>query len=134
MTRRYTFASHRGGLPSGRAGLYALSWPLITVFLALGAMRGAITGLTDPATPLVAGLLFLLAVPTTWVFALLELAPVVSVTLGVITSFPLWFALGARIAVVSWSWGQWWARYAMWAIGWAVAAMVLLALVASVAG
>lgn len=97
-------------------------------------MRGAITGLTDPATPLVAGLLFLLAVPTTWVFALLELAPVVSVTLGVITSFPLWFALGARIAVVSWSWGQWWARYAMWAIGWAVAAMVLLALVASVAG
>jgi len=97
-------------------------------------MRGEVTGLTDPATPLVAGLLFLLAVPTTWIVALLELDPVVSVTVGVITSFPLWFALGARLAVVSRSWGQWWGRYLLWAIGWAVAAMVLLAVVASLAG
>lgn len=94
-------------------------------------MRGEITGLTDPATPVVAGLLFLLAAPTTWLFALAELAPVVTVALGVVTSFPLWFVLGSRLADASWSWGQWWRRYVAWAIGWAVAAMVLLAVLAS---
>lgn len=97
-------------------------------------MRGAVTGLTDPATPLVAGLLFLLAVPTTWIFAVLRLAPVVDVALGVITSFPLWFFLGTRLALVSWSWGQFWARYVAWAIGWAVAAMLGLAAIASITG
>jgi len=131
VTRQFSFASRRGGLPTGRGGLYALSWPLVTVVLALGAMRDGVTGLTDPSTPLVAGLLFLLAVPTTWVFALAKLAPVVTVVLGVVTSFPLWFLLGARLAEASWTWGQWWRRYAAWAIGWAVAAMIALAVIAS---
>ncbi len=77
------------------------------------------------------GLLFLLAAPTTWLFALAKLAPVVTVVLGVVTSFPLWFLLGSRLADASWTWGQWARRYIAWAIGWAVAAMVLLAVVAS---
>jgi hypothetical protein len=131
VSRQFSFASRRGGLPTGRGGLFALSWPLVTVVLALGSMRGDITGLTDPATPLVAGLLFLLAAPTTWLFALAKLAPVVTVVLGVVTSFPLWFYLGSRLASASWSWGEWWRRYVAWAIGWAVTAMVVLAVVAS---
>jgi hypothetical protein len=131
VTRQFSFASRRGGLPTGRGGLFALSWPLITIALALGSMRGEVRGLTDPAAPLVAGLLFVLAAPTTWLFALARLAPVVTVVLGVVTSFPLWFLLGSRLAAASWTWGEWWRRYAAWAIGWAVVAMILLAAIAS---
>ena len=131
MARQFSFTARRGGLPTGRGGLFALSWPLVTVAVALGSMRGTITGLTDPATPLFAGLLFLLAVPTTWVFALAKLAPVATVVLGIVTGLPLWFLLGSRLAVVSRTWGDWWRRYLAWTIGWAVTAMILLAVIAS---
>lgn len=114
--------------------MFALSWPLITIVLALGSMRGSVTGLTDPSTPLVAGLLFLMALPTTWLFAILNLDAVVAVVLGVVTSLPLWFYLGGRLAVASPSWATWWRRYVMIALAWAVVAILLLAVVATLAG
>jgi hypothetical protein len=95
-------------------------------------MRGSLTGLTDPSTPLVAGLLFLIALPTTWIFALLKLDAVVAVVLGVVTSLPIWFYVGGRLAALSPSWGVFWRRYVLVAIGWAVLAIVLLAVVATI--
>jgi hypothetical protein len=129
---RYSFAP-RHNLPAGRGGFLALTWPLITIALALGSMRGSLTGLTDPSTPVVAGLLFLIAVPTTWVFAWLQLDAVVAVVLGLVTSLPIWFFVGGRLAALSPTWGVYWRRYIMMAIGWAVLAIVLLAVVATIA-
>ena len=114
--------------------MLALTWPLITVLLALGAMRGDVTGLTDPSTPLVAGLLFLLAVPTTWLFAISQLDAVVAVVLGVVTSLPLWFFVGVRLAALSSSWGMWWRRYVAISITWAIVSIVVLAVAASLFG
>jgi hypothetical protein len=130
---RYSLAT-RGGLPTGRAGLLALSWPVVTIVLSLSGMRDAVDGLSDPSMPLVAGLLFLLAAPTTWLFEALNLSDQVAVAAGVATSLPIWFFIGARLAVTADSWGSWLRRYVAVSIGWAVVAIVLLAVIGTVAG
>lgn len=108
--------------------------PSLVLFVAFAAMRGTVSGLTDPADPVLAGLLVFLAAPTTWLFAALRLAPEVALVLGIVTSLPLWFLLGQRIADSSWNWRQWVVRYATWLLGWLVVMVMLLATVASVVG
>ncbi len=128
---RYSFAP-RHALSTGRGGLFALTWPLITILLALGSMRGAVEGLSDPSTSAVAGLLFLMALPTTWLFTALDLGARTSVVLGVVTGLPLWFFVGGRLAATARSWGTWWRRYLVVVFVWAVLAIVILAVVASI--
>lgn len=97
-------------------------------------MRGSVSGLTDPADPVLAGLLVFLAAPTTWLFAALRLAPEVAIVLGIVSSLPLWFLLGARIADSAWSWRQWLGRYATVLLAWLVFMVLILATVASIGG
>ena len=107
--------------------------PSAVLFGAFTAKRGTVSGLTDPADPVLAGLLVFLAAPTTWVFAALRLAPEPALVLGVVTSLPLWFFLGSRIAESAWTWRQWVVRYATWLLGWLVVMVMVLVTVASLA-
>ncbi len=106
--------------------------PFFLVLPALNAMAGSAEGLTDPAPPIVAGVSLLLATPTTWLFALLDLSPVLTVVLGIVTSFPLWFLLGSRLAETSIDWGEWGRRYIGWSVAWAVTVVVGFTVVATI--
>ncbi len=78
-----------------------------------------------------AGLLFLMALPTTWLFTALDLGAGISVALGVATGLPLWFFVGGRLAATARNWRTWWRRYLILVFVWAVSAIVILAVVAS---
>lgn len=108
--------------------------PSLVLFVAFSAMRGTVSGLTDPADPVLAGLLVFIAAPTTWFFAALQLAPEVALVMGIVTSLPLWFLLGRQIAESSWDWRQWIMRYATWLLGWLVVMVLALTTIASFVG
>ncbi len=124
----------RSGVRSGRAGLFALIGPLFIIAVTLGSMDSGVAGLVDPSTSLLAGLMFLVALPSTWVFAVLDIAPVFSVVLGCVSSLPLWFGMGSWLAAGSYDWAHWTRRYVAWSVGWAVTSLVLLLTVASILG
>jgi len=133
VARQFLFAGRRGQLNSARGGLLAMVPPSLVLFGSFIGMRGTVSGLTDPADSVVAGLLVFIAAPTTWLFAALRLSPEVAIVLGVITSLPLWFLLGQRIAESAWNWKQWAVRYATWLLGWLVVMVLALVTVASIA-
>ncbi len=118
-------------MSTGRGGLMALSWPLLTLIVAFGSMRGAVSGITDTTTSATAGLLLLMAMPTMVPFLVFEVDPTIAAVAGAVTSLPLWFFLGTRLAAHAWAWREWWRRYVVVAIGWAVLSIVLLAAAAS---
>jgi hypothetical protein len=107
---------------------------MVTLMLAFGSMRGTVTGITDTTTSATAGLMLLMALPTMVLFVVLELNPTIAAVAGAMTALPLWFYFGTRLAAHSWTWRDWWRRYVMVSIGWAVLAIVLLAVVASLSG
>ncbi|HSF86160.1 MAG TPA: hypothetical protein VLG28_10985 [Acidimicrobiia bacterium] len=90
------------------------------------------TGITDPATSGSSALLMLMAMPTMVPFLALDVDPVIAAVAGTVTSLPLWFFVGTRLAVAARSWPDFWKRYLFVAIGWAVLSIVLLAIAASI--
>ncbi len=129
---RYSFAPRRA-LSTGRGGLFALSWPALTLALSFGSMRGTVPGITEATTSATAALLLLMALPTMALFLVLELSPDVAAVAGAVTALPLWFFLGTLLAARAPSWPAWWRRYVLVSIGWAVLSIVLLAVAATVA-
>lgn len=127
---RYSLAPRRG-LSTGRGGLLSLLWPSITLALAFGAMQGTVSAITEQTTPATAALLMLMALPTMALFLALDLSPQIAAVAAAATALPLWFFLGTRLAATATSWRVYWRRYIIAVVGWAVLAIVLLAIAAS---
>jgi hypothetical protein len=127
----FSVFTSRRGLPAGQGGFCALMWPVALILTAMVAMGGTAVTVSEPSGPVLGGLLLLISAPTTWLFALFRLSPTVAVVLGIVTSLPLWFRLGSGLARSSLTWGQWWRRYALTAIGSMVAILLIVAIAAS---
>lgn len=101
-------------------GLAGLAFPTLLVVVALqpgfrdsgepGEIAGSILGT----------FLFVIAAPTAWVFRIpfIDVDRFTAIAVSVLTSFPLWYLLGARLASTSRSWRRWFPRYAGWSLGW----------------
>jgi hypothetical protein len=129
-----SFAPGGRHLPVIAGGLTALVLP---VALSVPAIRALLAGedvLEAPTAPLLSGVLFLVAAPTLWLWALLDLSPAVTVALAALTSFPLWFAVGAWLAGRARRWRDWWARYLTVALVWTLGFLLVLAAVATLSG
>jgi hypothetical protein len=129
-----SFAPGPRNLPGLAGGLTALLFPAALSVPVIRALAGGEGVFEDPTAPLLSGLLFLVAAPTVWLFAVFDLSPGVTVALSAITSFPLWFAVGARLAGRARRWRDWWARYLTLALVWTVGYLLLLAAVGTLTG
>jgi hypothetical protein len=115
--------------------LFALGYPtlLVGVSLSVGFRRAG--ELTDLAASFLAALLFLVAAPTSWVFAFpfIEVTRFTILFVGVLTSFPLWYAAGAALADASATWPVWLRRYLVIAVGWTAFTILALGVIALLA-
>jgi hypothetical protein len=105
--------STRGGLRRVPGGLAALSIPLILATIALSADFKAAGGERGVAVAVLGVILFLMAAPTTWIFAIdfIEAGRLTVVLVGLLTSLPLWYLLGVRLAISSTTWLEFARRY-----------------------
>lgn len=72
------------------------------------------------ATSFLGTILFLTAAPTAWIFAIpfIEVSRFTVLLAGVLSSFPLWWLLGTRLAEGAANWLVWLRRYATAALVW----------------
>jgi hypothetical protein len=112
-----------------------LTYPVLLVVIALGVgfRRGGDMG--DLAASFLSALLFLVACPTAWVFAFdfIEVTRFTVIGVGVLTSFPLWYALSAALAERADFWGEWLRWYVTACLIWTVLTILLMAVIAQVA-
>ena len=130
-----SFAPRRLGPSRGKGGLAGLTYPAILVLMALGVgfRRGG--DMNDLAASFLSALLFLIACPTSWVFAFdfIEVTRFTVLAVGVLTSFPLWYAVSAALAERADFWGEWLRWYVTTCLVWTVAMILLVALIAQLA-
>lgn len=114
-------------------GLGALSFPLVLIVLAIGAGFGSGGDMTDPATSFLGALLFVVAAPTSWLFAIpfIDADRLTVVLASGVTSLALWGLLGRRLAARSDHWPAWVSRYLTYCGAWIVLNIVLIGLVAA---
>lgn len=129
-----SFAPRQSQLGRGWGGLFALSYPTLLVLtaIAVGFRKGGDAG--DFAASFVGSVLFLIAAPTAWIFAFdfIEVTRLTVVTLGVLTSFPLWYLVGAALGERAAHLGVWLRRYLTICVGWTVLNLLFLGVVAAV--
>jgi hypothetical protein len=125
----------RSGLRRVPAGLAALIFPAALVVAALGVDFRAVGDGSDIATAVLATFMFVVAVPTAWIFAIdfIEAGRFTVVLVGVLTSFPIWFLLGTKLAQAASHWGEWIGAYlkicVIWTVFWIVLAQIVGAIV-----
>ena len=92
--------------------------------------------MTDIAASLLATMLFLVAAPTGWLFTVefIEAGRLLIISSALLTSLPLWYLVGSRLAGYALSWGIWLRRYLVLCVAWSVANVVLVVIVGSIAG
>jgi hypothetical protein len=131
MAQGINFRS-QDGVRAAYGGIAALSFPTLLVVVALGADFRAIGDGSDFATALLATVLFVIAAPTAWIFSIdfIEAGRFTVVFVSVITSFPLWYFIGSRLARVVPSWPSWITSYLKICILWTVLWMLLIQLFA----
>ena len=134
MSSDITFTP-RSGVNRRGGGIGALVYPLALMALGLSVgFRGSgdVTGLV---TAVLGAILFLVAAPTTWVFAIdfIEASRLTVVSLGAITSLPLWYLGGSRLALRAENWLTWLKRYVIFCGLWTVLVFVLIMVLAAVA-
>lgn len=97
-------------VPPVAGGLLALLIPSVLIAIALSVGFGFHD---DLATAFLATLLVGLAAPTAWLFAIdfIHASALTILVLGVLSSFPLWYMLGAFLADRSSSWRSFLNRY-----------------------
>lgn len=127
--------SPRTGINRRGGGIAALAFPLALVGLGLSVGFRGTTEVTDLATAILGAILFVIAAPTAWVFAIdfIEASRLTVVSIGVLTSLPLWYLLGSRLALRADNWPTWVKRYLLFCGLWTVTMMVLLVLLAAIA-
>lgn len=122
------------GLPRAQAALLALTVPLILMGLAIGVGFRQGGGVAEFGASFAGAVLFLVAAPTAWVFAIdfIEAERFTVMFVGALTSLPLWALAGAGLARISTSWRQWTVRYFAMCAAWLTAYVVLIGLLASI--
>lgn len=135
MTGDLTFTPQTGLNRLG-GGLLGLLFPVTLMGLALSVGFRGTGHVEDLATAVLAAILFVVAAPTTWVFAIdfIEASRLTVIAVGALTSLPLWYFLGSRLAVASTSWRSWLWRYASVCGLWTVLMFVLMVVLARFAG
>jgi hypothetical protein len=134
VSQRIKFGNRQEGLDPFWGGLQALVVPLIVVLLALGQGFNSSGTFGDPTTSELGALIFLVAVPTSWVFAIdfIEASRLTVVVVGLATSLPLWWWLGSRIARQAPTWAVFWLRFVVAMLAWTSLFMVAFATIGSV--
>lgn len=130
------FSTRRGGVSRTAGGILALAFPLALTALALSVGLRQLGDMTDIAASLLATMMFLVAAPTAWIFTVefIEADRLLVVTAALLTSLPLWFLVGSRLAYYATSWGVWVRRYLVSCVVWSALNVVLIVVVGSLAG
>jgi hypothetical protein len=124
----------RQGVGRRFGGALALFYPLMLMGFALSVGFRGSNDVSGLATAILGAILFLVAAPTTWVFAIdfIEASRFTVITAGALTSLPLWYLLGSRLAGGAENWLTWLKRYAIFCGLWTVMTFVLMVLLARV--
>ena len=118
------------------AGLLAMAFPLALSSLALSVGLRRLGDMTDIAAALLATMIFLIAAPTAWIFTVdfIEAGRLLVITSALLTSLPLWFLAGSRLAYYAQGWGLWLRRYLVLCLVWSAFNVVMVVIIGSVAG
>ena len=110
--------------------------PTVLVVVALGVGFGEGGDMSDVASSILASLVFVLAAPTAWVFAIdfIEAERFTVVFVSILTSFPVWYLLGSAMAGLSDTWSEWLRRYLTFTTIWITANVILIVLIAQLLG
>ena len=121
------------GLRPLPGGIGALSYPLLLVVAALRVDFTAVGGPSQMATAVLGTIIFVIAAPTSWLFAIdfIEAGLFTVVAVSLLTSFPLWYLVGVRLARSTNEWSVWIARYLGTCAAWTVAVLVVLEVLGS---
>jgi hypothetical protein len=89
--------------------------------------------MSDLAASVLAHGLVLIAAPTAWIFTVefVEAGRLLVVASSLITSLPLWYLLGSRLAHVATGWTLWLRRYTVVCLVWSVVNVLLFILLGS---
>ena len=134
MTSGIDFAARRGSLPRWAGGILAFAYPLILAAGAISVGFNRVGDMADFAASVLAVGLFLIAAPTAWLFTVefIEAGRLLIVTSALITSLPLWYMVGARLAYMATSWVIWLRRYVVVCLVWSVLNVLLFILLGTV--
>lgn len=136
MTTGIDFSARIGGPPRWVGGLAAFVYPLGLAVAALGVGFDRVGDMADLAASVLATMLFLFAAPTTWIFTVdfIEAGRLLVVVSGLVTSLPLWYLLGSRLASFAPGWSAWIRRYIVFCVAWSVFNIVVFVLIGSLVG
>ena len=134
MTTQIEFGERKQTLPRGLGGIAGLVYPSVLVAMALGVEFTTSGGLRGFGTAYLGALIFLIAAPTSWLFAIdfIEAGRFTIIAFGVATSFPFWFLIGVGLAGGSRQWVQWIGRYVAIAATWSVLSLLIVGIIGSV--
>ena len=123
-------------MPRWIGGILALAYPLALAAGALSVGFDRVGDMADLAASVLAVGLFLIAAPTAWVFTVefIEAGRLLIVVSALITSLPLWFMIGSRLALFATGWANWIRRYVVFCLVWSVLNVLLFILLGSIAG
>lgn len=134
MARHVSFLRPRSAVGHTAGGIAGLVYPVMLVALALdvGFRHGGDMG--EIATSFLGTILFLTAAPTAWIFAIdfIEVSRFTVLVAGVLSSFPLWWLLGTRLAEGASNWLVWLRRYTTAALIWTSLHLFVIGLLGSV--
>ena len=130
------FSARRGSLPRWAGGILAFAYPLALAAGALSVGFDRAGDMSDLAASVLAVGLFLIAAPTAWVFTVefIEAGRLLVVTSALVTSLPLWYLLGSRVAYFATGWAIWLRRYVLFCLIWSVVNVLLFILLGSLGG
>lgn len=133
MSQGISFVTKQG-LQRGRAATLALTYPLVLIGLAIGVGFRQGGGVAEFGASFAAAVMFLVAAPTAWVFAIdfIEAERFTVMLFGALTSLPLWAIAGAGLARFCTHWQQWAVRYFALCATWTTLYVVVIGLIASV--
>ena len=136
MATGIDFAARRGGLPRWVGGILGFTYPLVLAAGAISVGFDRVGDMADLAASILAVGLFLIAAPTAWLFTVefIEAGRLLIVTSALVTSLPLWYLVGSRLAYLATSWALWLRRYVVVCLVWSVLNVLLFILLGSIAG
>ena len=135
VTKQIEFGERKQSLPRGLGGIAGLVYPSVLVAIAIGVDFTASGGIRGFGSAFMGALLFVMAAPTSWLFAIdfIEAGKFTVIAFGVATSFPIWFAVGAGLAGGSRNWLEWTGRFLTVAAIWSVVTLLIIGVIGSIA-
>jgi len=122
------------GLRRSSAAVLALTFPVILIGLAIGVGFRQGGGIDEFGASFAAAVMFLVAAPTAWVFAIdfIDAERFTVMLVGALTSLPLWALVGIGLARISDSWRRWTVRYVACCAGWLTLYILIIGIAGSV--